>query len=123
MIDSLAATVVLLLHLAFIVFVVLGGLLAWRDRRLALLHLPAAAWGCWVELSGAICPLTRLENLLRRRAGQTGYSGGFIEHYLLALIYPHGLTRPVQFALAALVLGCNALVYAPLLLRLRRGRR
>lgn len=123
MLLRLAATLVLLLHLGFIVFVMVGGLLAWRRRWVAALHLPAAAWGSWVELSGVVCPLTRLENLLRRRAGQAGYSQGFVEHYLLALIYPHGLTRGVQFALAALVLGVNGAVYAALLRHWRaRGR-
>ena len=122
MLFRLAATLVLLLHLGFIVFVMVGGLLAWRRRWVAALHLPAAAWGCWVELSGVVCPLTLLENLLHRRAGQAGYTQGFVEHYLLALIYPHGLTRGIQFALAALVLGVNAAVYAALLRHWRTGR-
>lgn len=108
----LAADFVLLLHLAFIAFVLAGGLLALRWRWALLLHLPAAAWGVFIELSGRICPLTPLENLLRARAGEAGYAGGFIEHYLLALIYPEGMTQGVQVVLAGIVLGVNAGVYA-----------
>lgn len=112
MLVRLAADAVLLLHLGFIAFVLLGGLLALRWRRAPWLHLPAAGWGVWIELSGAICPLTPLENRLRAAAGQAGYEGGFVEHYLLALIYPAGLTREVQWVLAALVLGVNLAIYA-----------
>jgi hypothetical protein len=108
----LAADAVLLLHLGFIAFVLLGGLLALRWPRAAWVHLPAAAWGVWIELSGALCPLTPLENRLRAAAGQAGYEGGFIEHYLLALIYPAGLTREVQWVLAALVVATNLAIYA-----------
>ncbi len=108
----LAADAVLLLHLGFIAFVLLGGLLALRWPRAAWVHLPAAAWGVWIELSGALCPLTPLENRLRAAAGQAGYEGGFIEHYLLALIYPAGLTREVQWVLAALVVAANLAIYA-----------
>ena len=111
----LAAVAALTLHLAFIVFVVLGGLLAWRWRRVAWLHLPAAAWGTWIELSGAVCPLTVVENAFRERAGLAGYGDGFVAHYLLATIYPAGLTRHVQFALAALVVAINLILYARLL--------
>ncbi len=108
----LAADAVLLLHLGFIAFVLLGGLLALRWPRAAWVHLPAAAWGVWIELSGALCPLTPLENRLRAAAGQAGYEGGFIEHYLLALIYPAGLTREAQWVLAALVVAANLAIYA-----------
>ena len=108
----LAADLVLLLHLAFIVFVLTGGLLALRWRWAPLLHLPAAAWGVFIDLSGRICPLTPLENLLRAQAGQAGYAGGFIEHYLLRLIYPDDMTQGVQAVLAGVVLGVNAGVYA-----------
>ncbi len=123
MFHRLAADAVLLLHLAFIVFVVAGGLLALRWRWAPLLHLPAAAWGAFVELSGRICPLTPLENALRLQAGQAGYEGSFIEHYLLALIYPAGLTHGIQFVLAALVLGVNIAVYAWVWRRRRRRSR
>lgn len=119
----LAADAVLLAHAAFVVFVVLGGLLAWRWRRAAVLHLPAAAWGAWIEFSGGICPLTPLENRLRHAAGQAGYEGGFVEHYLLALIYPEGLTREVQIALGVAVIVINAAVYGVLLRRALRRQR
>jgi hypothetical protein len=107
----LLADATLVLHLAFIVFVVAGGLLALRWRRAPWLHLPAALWGVWIELSGGICPLTPLENALRRAAGSSGYQGGFVEHYLLPVVYPAGLSPRVQLALAAAVVLANAAVY------------
>jgi hypothetical protein len=121
MTDRLLADAVLLLHGLFILFAVLGGLLVWRWPRLAWLHLPAAAWAAWVVSAGWICPLTPLENALRRSAGEAGYSGGFVEHYLLGLIYPEGLTRPVQIALGLGVVLLNAVLYALLISgRIRR---
>jgi hypothetical protein len=123
MAHRLAADAVLIAHAAFVVFVVLGGLLAWRWSRAALLHLPAAAWGAWIEFSGGICPLTPLENRLRHAAGQAGYDGGFVEHYLLALIYPEGLTREVQIALGVAVIVINAAVYGVLVRRALRRQR
>ena len=120
MIHRLAADAVLLLHLGFILFVLLGGLLALRWRWAPMLHLPAAAWGVYVELSGGLCPLTPLENRLRIAAGEAGYTGGFIEHYLLALIYPAGLTHEIQHVLAAIVVGVNGLAYAWVWSRRRR---
>jgi hypothetical protein len=119
----LAADTVLLAHAAFVVFVVLGGLLAWRWRRAAVLHLPAAAWGAWIEFSGGICPLTPLENRLRHAAGQAGYDGGFVEHYLLALIYPEGLIREVQIALGVAVIVINTAVYGVVVRRALRPQR
>ena len=110
----LLADFVVLLHLGFVLFVTLGGLLGLRWRRAPLIHLPAALWGIWIELSGGICPLTPLENWLRERGGATGYSGGFIEHYLLPVLYPAALTREVQSLLAGLVLLVNVVVYAAL---------
>lgn len=118
----LAALAVLTLHLAFILFVVAGALLAWRRRLLLAVHLPAALWGFWVEASGTGCPLTGMENYLRMQAGLAGYSGGFIEHYLLGMVYPHGLTRTVQYTLAGAVLGINAVLYALVLGHGRRRR-
>ena len=115
--DRLLADAVLLLHGAFILFVLVGGALVWRWPRLAWLHLPAVAWAIWIEWSGGICPLTPLENEFRRAAGLAGYGGGFIEHYLLAAIYPEGLTRGVQIGLGAFVALLNLMVYARLLLR------
>ncbi len=123
MIYRALADAVLLVHLAFIAFVVGGGFLVLRWPRVALLHLPTVAWGVWIEFSGRICPLTPLENSLRERGGETGYSGGFIDHYITALIYPEGLTRPAQFAIGGFVLLLNAVVYALLIRRLRRRRR
>ncbi|MFM9880702.1 MAG: DUF2784 domain-containing protein [Burkholderiaceae bacterium] len=112
MLIRLAADGVLLLHAAFIAFALLGGLLALGWRWAPALHLPAVAWAFWIELSGGICPLTTWENLLRTRAGQSGYSASFVEHYLLPLIYPAGLTRDIQYLLAGAVVLVNLAVYA-----------
>lgn len=122
MLYRIGADAVLLLHLAFIVFALLGGLLVLRWRWLAALHLPAAAWAAFIELTGRLCPLTGWENALRRQAGDAGYAGGFVEHYLLPVIYPAGLTRELQFWLAGVVLTVNLVVYLALLRRLRRRR-
>ena len=107
----LLANVLVLLHLAFILFVVAGGLLVAWKRTLVWLHLPAAIWGALIEFMGWICPLTPLENHFRRLSGQAGYEGGFIEHYLLPLIYPETLTAATQYVLGGLVLIINFLVY------------
>lgn len=109
---GLLADLVLSGHLAFIVFVVFGGLLAFRWPAAAMVHLPCLAWGVWVEVTGRPCPLTPLENRLRRQAGEAGYETGFIEHYLVTLVYPPGLTPGIQVALAVLLVTGNALVYA-----------
>lgn len=122
MIFRLAAETVLLAHLAFIVFALLGAVLAVWWRRIVIVHLPAAAWGAWVEISGRVCPLTLLENYLRIKAGQSGYAESFIEHYLLAIIYPAGLTRDIQFALAAAVIAVNLAIYGWLLVRRHSSR-
>ncbi len=111
MIYRALADLVLVLHLAFIVFVVAGGLLALRWRWATLLHLPAAFWGVLIEISGRVCPLTPFENALRRAAGSSGYSDGFIEHYLVPVVYPLGLSYPLQLGLAGLVIIVNALLY------------
>ena len=111
MTAAVLADLVVLLHLAFILFVMLGGLLVLRRRRLMWLHLPVVAWGAAIEFVGWVCPLTPLENHLRAAAGEAGYSGGFVEHYLIPLIYPEGLTRELQWLLGALVLLVNAAVY------------
>jgi hypothetical protein len=107
----LLADATVVAHLAFVAFVVLGGLLALRWPRVAWLHVPAALWGVGIELTGGICPLTPLENWLRRRGGEAGYDAGFVEWYLLPLLYPAALTREVQYALAALVISVNVGVY------------
>jgi Protein of Unknown function (DUF2784) len=95
-----------------VLFVVLGGLLAFRWRWMPWVHLPAAAWGAFVELTGRICPLTPLENSLRSVAGQSGYQGDFVEHYVMPVLYPEGLTRNIQFVLATVVVIVNVLIYA-----------
>ena len=117
MLLRLAADALVLLHLVFILFVLGGGLLLLRWPRLAWLHLPAVAWGAVVELCHLLCPLTPWENQLRRAAGQAGYDGGFVEHYLIPLIYPAGLTSQIQLWLGALVLLVNGAVYGWLLWR------
>lgn len=106
------ADAVLLVHLAFILFVAFGALLAARRPRLLPWHLAAAAWGFTVEATGAGCPLTGLEIRLRLLAGEGGYAGGFIEHYLLPVVYPPGLDRHIQYLLAGAVLLLNIALYA-----------
>lgn len=111
MLYRITADVLVLLHLAFIVFVLFGGLLVLKWRRLLWWHLPTAAWGVAVELLHLPCPLTRWENLMRRAAGEQGYGAGFIEHYVWPVIYPAGLTPAIQLWLAGVVLVVNAVVY------------
>ena len=122
MMARLGADAVVVLHLAFIQLVVFGGMLAWRDLRFAWLHLPAAAWGAFAELTGTICPLTPLENALRVRAGQSGYEGGFIDQYLMPIIYPAGLTPAHQRWIGGAVIVLNVVIYAIAFLRRRAGR-
>jgi Protein of Unknown function (DUF2784) len=112
-----AADAVLLAHLAFILLVVLGGVPSLRWPKWAWIHLPAVAWGAWIELSGGICPLTPLENWLLRAAGETGYSGDFIAHYLLPLIYPAGLTHDIQIGLGIAVIALNTGLYGFILIQ------
>ena len=110
------------LHFAFILFVVFGGFLAWNRTFWAWLHLPAVAWVAYLEFAGAICPLTPLENALRARAGDAGYAGGFIDHYLVPVIYPAGLTPGIQILLGSAVVALNVVVYAVLWRRRRAVR-
>ncbi len=117
----LLANAVVVFHALFIVFILFGGLLAWRWRWVALVHVPAAIWGVLIEYRGWICPLTPLENSLRVKAGQAGYSGGFVEHYLLPAIYPSGLTPRMQAGLGTLVLAVNVVAYTIFVRRLMRG--
>lgn len=119
----LLADLVLLFHLAFILFVLLGGLLALRWRRILFMHLPAALWGAWIEFTGGICPLTPLEQHLRRQAGEVGYTGGFVEHYVLPVIYPDRLSHPTQLILGLFVVAVNLAVYGWLARRALRSRR
>jgi Protein of Unknown function (DUF2784) len=117
----LLANGVMLAHFAYIVFVVGGGFLVAHRRAWMWLHLPAVAWGVWVEFFAKVCPLTPLENALRARAGQAGYSGGFIDHYLVRVVYPPGLTTRMQIGLGILVVVGNVAVYWWALRRVRAG--
>ena len=110
--GPLLADLVVAVHFAFVLFVVLGGLLVLRWPKVAYLHIPAAIWGVAIELAGWICPLTPLENSLRTQAGSAGYSGGFVEHYILPILYPSALTREVQVLLGLAVIAVNLAVYA-----------
>ncbi|MCY3700741.1 MAG: DUF2784 domain-containing protein [Gemmatimonadetes bacterium] len=123
MLYRVLADLVLVVHFLFIAFVVAGGFAAVRWPRLAWAHIPCFAWGALIEFAGWICPLTPLENDLRVASGQAGYSGGFIERYLLPIIYPGALTREIQVWLGLSVLALNAVAYAWLLRRLRRRAR
>lgn len=118
MLYRLLADFVVLAHSAFVLFVVLGGLLALRWPRAAWAHLPAALWGAGIEFLGGICPLTPLENHLRRLGGEAGYAGGFVEHYVLPVLYPTGLTRGVQLALGTFVVVLNLGIYGVICRRL-----
>jgi len=104
------ADATVIVHIAFVLFVVLGGALVARSPRVAWLHVPAVAWGVWVVFAGRVCPLTPLENWLRQQGGGPIYTGSFIDHYLLPLLYP-SFSREIQYGLGALVLVINALVY------------
>jgi hypothetical protein len=115
------ADVIVLLHFVFVMFVVFGGLLALRWPRMAWLHLPAVVWGTVVEFTGWICPLTPLENRLRRAGGDASYEGDFIAHYILPALYPDGLTRRDQLVLGGLAILVNIAIYTLVLVRHRRS--
>lgn len=117
MLYRVLADAVVVLHFAFVLFVVLGGLLALRWPRAAWIHLPTAIWGAGIELVGGICPLTPLENRLRRLGGEAGYTGGFVEHYVIPVLYPEALDRDVQYLLGGIVIVLNLAVYALVLRR------
>ena len=112
MLYRFLADCLVLVHLAFVVFVVAGGLLVLWRPSLRWIHLPAAVWGALIEFTGWICPLTPWEQALRAQAGQVGYPTGFIEHYILPVLYPQGLTPGVQTALSFLVIVVNVIIYA-----------
>ena len=116
----LLADLTVVLHLGFILFVLLGGLLVAQWPRVMWLHLPAVAWAAWVEFAGWICPLTPLENWLRARGGGSVYGSSFVEHYVVPLIYPAALTRELQLALGAIVLLVNGAAYVWVYRRMRR---
>jgi len=118
----LLADFVLVVHAAFVAFVMLGGLAVLRWPRLAWVHLPVVIWGAGIEFTGGICPLTPLENHWRRLAGEQGYTGGFVEQYVLAALYPEGLTRGMQLALGLLVIAVNAVIYFRVWTRHRTSR-
>ena len=124
MIAGLSADAVVLLHLGFILFVALGGFLVLRWRRVAWAHLPAAIWGTLIELTGWICPLTPLENRLRAAAGDPAYTGGFIDRYIMPIVYPPGLSRSMQVVIGCAVIGFNLLIYGLVFIRrLQRTKR
>ena len=114
------ADVIVFLHFMFVVFVVLGGLIALAWPRIIWIHVPAVVWGVLVEFTGWICPLTPLENRLREAAGATAYEGDFIAHYILPMLYPNGLTRSDQLMLGVIALGINGAIYATVFARRRR---
>jgi hypothetical protein len=122
MLYRAAGDLVLLFHLAFVLFAVFGGVLVLRWPRVAWAHLPVVAWAALIEFAGWICPLTPLEVELRHAGGEAGYAGGFVEHYVVALLYPEALTRGTQIALGIAVLVLNAAFYGIALQRLRRAR-
>lgn len=111
MVYRILADLVVLAHFAFVLFVIAGALLLLHSRWWAVLHVPAFVWGSLIEFRGWTCPLTPLENSLRARAGQAGYTGGFVEHYIMRILYPAGLTRSIEVVLGALVLAGNLLLY------------
>ena len=115
--NAIAADLLLVLHLGFICFVLAGGLLVLKWRWLAILHLPAVVWGALVEIQGWLCPLTPWELQLRQAAGQAGYQGGFVEHYLLPVLYPPGLEHNTQLILGGAVILINAIIYGLIFLR------
>lgn len=117
MFARLAADLLVVIHFSFVLFVVFGALLAFRWRWVILFHLPAVAWGALIEFQNWTCPLTPWENRLREMAGDKGFSGGFIEHYLLSVMYPEGLTRNVQIVLGSAVLVINIGIYTALVIR------
>jgi hypothetical protein len=111
MIAEIAADLILIIHLAFIAFVIAGGILALKWKRIVFIHIPCVLWGALIEFKGWICPLTPIENQLRKVAGDNGYSGGFIEHYIMPLVYPQSLTQKIQILLGIGVLVANFCVY------------
>jgi hypothetical protein len=121
MLFRILADATVVLHLAFVLFVVAGGLLVLRWPRVAWVHLPAAAWGAWIEFAGWICPLTPMENWFRQRGGQTGYTVSFVDQYVLPVLYPAALSRETQWVLGGFVMAVNIGVYVLVLRRARRS--
>jgi hypothetical protein len=123
MVFAALADLTVVLHLAFVLFVVCGGLLVARRHAVAWMHLPAAIWAAWVEFAGWMCPLTPLENWLRERAGRDPYESSFVERYVLPTLYPEALTREWQWLLGSIVVAVNAAIYAVIVGRVRRAGR
>jgi hypothetical protein len=119
MLYRFLADAIIIIHLIFILFVILGGLLALRNKRWSIVHLPAVIWAAAIEFKGWICPLTPLENLFRAKGGNAIYQGDFIEHYLLPIIYPADLTRGLQIVFGLSVIIINIAVYVWVLNRIR----
>ncbi len=119
---GIIADIVVWIHLAFVIFVVAGAVLVIWWRRMVGLHLPAVFWAIWIEFSGKLCPLTPLENWLRIRAGQGGYRGSFVEHYLMTVLYPVGLTRNIQILIGLLVIITNVALYGYIIFQFRRKK-
>jgi len=120
LIYSFLADIVTIIHLLFILFVIFGGFLVLKWRWIIYFHIPAAVWGALIEFKGWICPLTPWENQLRQAGGEAGYSGGFIEHYLIPVIYPDELTRQLQFILGVFVIVINIAIYSWIIYRWRK---
>lgn len=120
MLYQILADAVLLLHLAFIIYVVSGGFLALKWPKTLYAHVPTVLWGVYIEFSGKVCPLTPLENWLRRKAGEGVYQGDFVQHYLLPLIYPPGLTQQHQLVLGTIVIVINTIAYTWLIIKYRK---
>ncbi len=118
--SRILADLLVIVHFAFVLFVAAGGLLVLRWPRLAFVHLPAAIWGAWIEFTGGICPLTPLEKSLRVRAGEATYAGDFVDHYIVPILYPSGLTRTAQVVLGVVVVAVNVAIYAMVGIRARR---
>jgi hypothetical protein len=112
MLDRLMADLIVVLHFAFIAFAIGGGIVVLRWRRVMVLHLPCVGWAVLVELMHWHCPLTRWENYFIARYGAEGYEGGFLDHYLIPVIYPDGLTPAIQVGIGLFVLAVNVAVYA-----------
>ena len=117
MYHHIFADIIVVIHLLFILFVIFGGILVYYKKWVIWLHLPAVIWGIFIEISGWICPLTPLENYFRFRANEIEYQESFIEHYLIPIIYPQGLTRDVQIILGVLVILMNGIIYAKLIIK------
>lgn len=118
--NLVLADLVVLFHLAFVIFAVLGALLIFKWHWIIFLHLPAAFWAVYIEFSGGICPLTPLENSLRRNSGEPGYSGGFVEYYIIPVLYPDELTREIQLLIGTALLVINIFIYWRIIMKARR---